>query len=528
MKKVNLLTLLFMLLSFACKKNDDANAFLKPKPQDTEKKDLLQISFAKILAAAVYENKELRAFIKEEALTMFDNDYDILYHDVKNKYIGDGTFAEILAKYAGSPARLDSIVNELPLLTIFIPTLPSNFSPNSWNAETEIPKVAVRLHSNYETPYYDKAGREFKISKELIPGFPLLVVKENERVRISAGQITPRALQSTSNEVMKYEFIDEVFDGSKNKLRGTSSHLKSTAIIIGEYFGKSSLVKARALTGDASSTVPSVLSTPDATAITAFKNNYDWQRDYIYYGLTPTIPKGKLKQNYSEYLSYFHFPYETAAEAFSKISDQSPDPAYNPIITTSQYNSGSYWTDGYFEFQVDVLINGINGAGQTLTKYFTARADQLFYLEYEPYTPIYYRIKKVGALLFNPNLELIPWDLQSYGMAWKFRISEKDPSEERTYSQESTSTFATNFEVDVSGGEKVKVGMKFGLSSTTTHKSTFTQRYMLNSDDLGEAILTFDQPIIVMQQGTDNFPVYHLRAITSGWYAIAVEPRRVY
>lgn len=51
--------------------------------------------FAVILSKAVYENEALREFLKSEALTQFDKDYDVFYPWTKNELVTDGQSLEI-------------------------------------------------------------------------------------------------------------------------------------------------------------------------------------------------------------------------------------------------------------------------------------------------------------------------------------------------------------------------------------------------------------------------------------------------
>lgn len=56
--------------------------------------------FAVIVSKAIYSRKNVREFLKEEAIKQFDKNYDILYCNVKDSYIGSETFQEILNHYA--------------------------------------------------------------------------------------------------------------------------------------------------------------------------------------------------------------------------------------------------------------------------------------------------------------------------------------------------------------------------------------------------------------------------------------------
>lgn len=148
-------------LSQSCKKD---NGLQKNNPailtDDSSETSALQRSFAKILAKAVKNDPNIRAFLKEEALKQFDNDYDVLYQIVKDKKInGLETLHEKLVKYANSQNELENIESKLPLLTIFIPNLP-NFSPEIWNTNTEIPLIASSVRNISQTYLYNYKGEE--------------------------------------------------------------------------------------------------------------------------------------------------------------------------------------------------------------------------------------------------------------------------------------------------------------------------------------------------------------------------------
>lgn len=56
-----------------------------------------QLKFAKLLSQAASDSKEVRSFLRNEALAQFDNDYDVFYPFVKNKIVsGNQKFRDIL------------------------------------------------------------------------------------------------------------------------------------------------------------------------------------------------------------------------------------------------------------------------------------------------------------------------------------------------------------------------------------------------------------------------------------------------
>ena len=72
------------------------------------------------------ESLMARNLIKNEALKMIDNDYDVLYQLVKDEMLEDNiTFEQYIGKYIEMD-KLLSINEKFPTLTIFVPELPKN------------------------------------------------------------------------------------------------------------------------------------------------------------------------------------------------------------------------------------------------------------------------------------------------------------------------------------------------------------------------------------------------------------------
>src|SRR5690606_17979379 len=148
MKKLVLFNLFLsmMLLTVSCKKE------IKPTIEKTSSTELFSKSsplesFVRILSKAVSNETNLRHFIAKEALKEIDKDHDVFYNLVKDEIVDKNeTLSDILTKYEEFPGQLLAIENEVPTLTIFVPTLPENsFSPKTWKPSDQIPYVS----SNY-------------------------------------------------------------------------------------------------------------------------------------------------------------------------------------------------------------------------------------------------------------------------------------------------------------------------------------------------------------------------------------------
>lgn len=199
----------------------------------------LKLKFAESLANALVANKDLRRLVKEEALKKFNKDYDVMYHLVKNKsltpndYYGKSigktdksvlskssqatTFRQALLPFFKNEAELIEIEQKLPLLTIFVPELPLGyFSAETWdiNDENQVPDVAFRLNTSNDIPVIGKDGNKYVIEAELTPGFPIVVIKDNERVilkKTSSKQNSKSALIDA-----QFEYLDDNFDPEAN------------------------------------------------------------------------------------------------------------------------------------------------------------------------------------------------------------------------------------------------------------------------------------------------------------------------
>ncbi len=112
-------------------------------PVSTQNKNLNNVLFAKTLARALAD-KEVRRLLKQEALKMFDKDYDVLYGLSRNTTGTSGkSLNDRIAAYATSKEDFNNLIEQLPLLTIYIPQL-DHFDADKWDIDKDVPIVAVR------------------------------------------------------------------------------------------------------------------------------------------------------------------------------------------------------------------------------------------------------------------------------------------------------------------------------------------------------------------------------------------------
>ena len=505
--------------------------------EQSESNLILKQKFSSALVKVLGQNEEVRSLIKEEALKQIDFDYDVLYCLIKDKQLKNGvTLEEYLEKYLTSD-ELKCIHKQLPTLTLFVPTLPENsFSVHSWNTIDELPAVAVKVSDNNDVKIYYGNGETEVFPADIIPGFPVVVVKENERI-VRNGEILSKTVSENIEET-NLIFVDEIF----NNLHGKD--LVNT--------------KTRANRPDRPVPLPKVDNPEDYLpanmkktyeAYKIYKNTTGWQRDYIYYGITPTTDKGPFDYNMKEFLVGFELMGD-ALGFYRKIADQDGDPQSSiPIGGVLPANSSIItWTEGEYEFKVTTYVGSKSTIGTEYKSFFRLKPDQLFRAEVErvisrPGMPGYTVYKLVGlkSKRVDLDLPLFEWDLENYGATIKIAIEEVDGQETEVNSISSSIEFATNFGFDASFGEKVKFGVKFGSTIKEVLNVSNTITKTLGGDELGEVIINFADPVVISDEFRYHYkprtnpreqavvdytePTFNSKYYT-GWYRLYISPKK--
>ncbi|MFV8269092.1 hypothetical protein ACNQGP_04035 [Flavobacterium sp. GT2N3] len=498
----------------------------------------LKMKFAESLANALIANQDLRRLVKEEALKKFDKDYDVMYQLVKNKSIipidyngkSNGkidkstlikssqatTFRQAILPFFKNEAELIEIEQKLPLLTIFVPELPLGyFSAETWdvNDENQVPEVAFRLNTSNDIPVIGKDGNKYVIESEVTPGFPIIVIKENERLRVKQNHNNINKSAKLANVGFEdFEFIDENFDPN------------------------------------ASTNNPPIVNNNgiDQFLIDSYNvwEGYGpggWQRDNIYYGLTPSISNGKVSGKYREYITSFAMKGDPNV-AYLTVSGHTNDPSK---VTDYRLNDSSGWTDGKFEFRAYCFFgapgaanNSSVVAGTSTTKGMSFKPSDLFELKYEafsrfnwPFKKTYIRTTVVGIKTINfldPKYNLSPeletWDLERFSNEWKFSFEEVDNTFEITKSETINQKSNMNFGIDANTGEKVKLGIKFGISNEKTQATFYSIKYTEKSDFLGDIFVPFYDNVVNKNPNTQQI---YTRSYSTGYIQFEVRPIQV-
>lgn len=472
------------------------------KKTNTEIKKEFGAALAKVLA----ESTPVRELIKREALRKIDYDYDVLYLMVKDEVLSDNTTLEGLLSNYLDKEFFYLIENQISNLTIFVPELPDDsFSAEIWDVKTDIPDVAIRIFDQKGIPAYNVREGEYVIDAIEVPTYPIVVIKENERIvggdiHVKSIGVQGGTIKTRSNSNIAFSFIDDVFNNLDNKV--------STAMLKSREDPNHNYKKVK-------------------EACDIYENIDGWQRDYIYYDLKPETGmsrdsvKGPFIYKFKECLVGFELLGNPEA-ALAKISDQTGDP--------KKGSGRNEWTEGEFEFLVKVGLGSISLVGSELKTYFRASGNDLFYEG----TGSGHGTKPVmGLKMKEMKLPLFEWNLEDYSTSVKIGIEEVDNTESVKNTQSTTVEFAGNISFDISWGTKVKKGLKFGASAKKVHTIGFEVTTTKGNDELGEVIVNFGDPIMKKESFTDTRTgITEMRYVlnskySTGWYRLYIAPEEI-
>jgi len=250
-------------------------------------------------------------------------------------------------------------------------------------------------------------------------------------------------------------------------------------------------------------------------------NQRAYQRDYIYYGITPQNRTGSLNRSVKEYISFI----EVNPNVYFKISDQEEDPRIKETLF-QHYGSGlstedqikRMWTEGSYNFRFEFISAGKT---QAYVKEIPLYPEEIWNLNigYEFRHKTWFRKQRhtysIDVRNFTPKthylnkekISLDPWDLAEEGLYRHVNIYEVDSEVETTFTETyesihvNTSKFQGGGEIKLGLGPvsiSVKEGENENTTSSTVKKSTtVTRKYKQGSDFLGSERVYFYDPIIV-------------------------------
>lgn len=543
MNKFKFYVLFVFILVFFQNCNDDFLENERISEQIEDKKieslslnrnDQLKLKFGRAFGNALKDNPELRKLIKEEALKMFNKDYDVMYHLIKDKHVGSvyrsstesssySSVRGILLEYFEDESELLEIEQQLPLLTVFVPKLPEDsFSAENWDTEDEYqtPVVAIRIETSNEVPMIDALNNyEYVLEEDLIPSYPVVVIKNNERLVVNTENhnfLRSTNLIEVSNEI-SYRFIDDNFDNFTDPVFTNNDNIWAGG---GSYNGGGTSSGGSGCTWNALH-VPGRQNSVDQflkNAYNIFEGQISspWHRDNIYYQLTPTQTTNTyVGGKYREAITYFTLKGSNPQAVFNHLANQSGTNSPDPQMINQFWSNSKLtgWTDGQFEIGVNLRHYDKTAEFKNTPLAFPARADQLFTIGYETrrvrrgflirwwrtyFKPYVNGYKAMNLLPNNSNSEdcvFIPWDLDIFANKWDYSFQEIDITQEVETSSFYQIKRNSNIELSLNPvSEKIKVGLKFGSSIEETDQNTYKTKWIIMSNNLGStSVFFYDQ-----------------------------------
>lgn len=500
--------LLSGFLAVSCTKEDPV--IPNETPCQLSEKEGLE-DFAVILSRAVKNDPQLCAFLKEEALSEYDNDYDVFYPWTKDKEVVNGeTFGDIIKEY-DYEGKLRDILNAVPKITILIPDWSwvdkDCFSVHTWDPYSDEAVVGYDEPGDVHHLYYD--GKSvLEIPSGHFTGFPVLIVKSNERMRA--------VIDSKSGE-SDFTFVDPAFDGTTNSIQ-----TKKT--IEGDLWNAENTYSDPCESGDNYISAEALKSLSPETVAAYDEFGTGWnggvQRDYIYYGMSKSnVDNGSLNMFERDLL--YRFSLSPAG-----IWNASDDPEDDPLKNLETYRSDRpnfdevirrMWANGNLDIKIeffqDLNEEGVSNIGSIS---LSIEPKDIMYIEKCHYTLTYglfiktvstYALAKEdikskwyypgdegGALtVMNTN-----WNLAKASDNIWVKISEIDDT--KTYSQSVTQSFkhsaSVQGTVDYENSTKIGLGVSGSYGYEDTSSKTFTVTCTEGSDDLGGCFIEYVDNIV--------------------------------
>jgi len=477
MKKIFQLAFSAIVLLVACNKEN-------PTVSSTENDSIeVKTEFVKILSKAVSNSEDVRAFIKSQALQKFDKDYDVFYPFVKDLEVAEGvTFRQCLLAYT-TESTLSRIEDKLPLLNISVPAWEwlGGFDVNSW--DTSDSDIVVGYEDGKSThSIYQDGELVDEVESDLLPTFPTIIVKNNERMKL----VSP----ATKAEAYTYDFSDDAFRPTNTKVTPTVSYVYLTTTPGSNYVDTASFASL----------------CPEA--VTAWNeygdDTYSAQRSYIYFGLRKGETIGVLNPKIRESVLAIRLNTTTC------IDDD--DPTVSSVTKkNSDYSSESalldaLWSDGQFEIKLYATTIDSTGSMKVLNEnVIPVSGQEIFDLSVVKRTFYHKTTVSARKYVYKPSVD----DLQPkwYYLPTPLKFNSWNPVKESTifnihaYEVDGTTEKTVTETIKKQNGITItgNVGSYGTININTgskTDDSTITYTIKEGSDDLGSYEVHFDDYVI--------------------------------
>lgn len=516
---VLLLSILLYTLSFySCNRQENISIFPQKAEysiNDNNEQNALK-NFSIALSKIICSSKDVRDFIKNNAIKKIDNDYDVFYPFVKNKLVTQSeTFRSILSKALTKEVSLDHIERILPTLTIYVPDMTwidaSGFSAESW--DTSNPKTAVtyRNSNGYCEDLFSNGYYLGRIKKGTIPGGNILIVKKNERIIANLA---------TKSAEISYNFIDSVYNNYNQPRTRIDRHS-------GEYW--TSQIGGQD-SEDNSDVLPAFfLNMINPNIVKSYelcRNVKDaCQNDYIYYGMTsPTDTIGHLNYNVRAKILRFQISPSSFDAIFDDpITDKKFIDCYETDDDGGRRKEPSieelyskFWADGALEINLKIFTGTNNGTATMFSNhYYDVKASDLFTLNkgailkehwgstmFKWYITWRYSLRSrdketLSAKWYYPDKSpnLPTWDLTS-NSGYTIVVSEKDASatitREMSISTRKASSNTAKIDFEGKLGRKNENPLKIGFGWSSNDEETHFSKVVVSYQEADDELLTQD------------------------------------
>lgn len=535
MKKIYvylMMTVVVITLSFfasSCNKND-LEAPLQASLVDVRDGQSALENFSISLSKAVYAYPEVREFLKSEAMKRFDNDDEVFYPFVKDREVGTlGTFREILVRELGSEELMKQIEEKVLSLTILVSDATwfdsEGFCLDRWDTSDSYVAITYREGDGFCRKLFGNGCLIGAIEKGTIPGGPVLIVKENERVVASVP---------TKGGTVNYTFISDAFNASKNQPKTKDNY--SWEWLNEAQGNNSNIVNASTL----NSINPDII-----TAYNLFKNNsYACQNDYIYYGMTSDASVGRLRKDVRNKIYRFKLNPDAFESVFDDIERNYVN-YYGIDDGGKGYNMqdsqatvyARLWADGCLEIRFTIMAGSKGNSSEA----YSVRARDLFTVKNN-----IVKKEEWGATLFkwyinwrysfnesgdykrnstslnakwyypNDNFTLPEWDLPNLS-SYSLKVEEIDRGVTHydeitvTYKIASSTTEKFNYEYDASGENYEQVG-KTELGWSGNDEISMSEKQSIQwtdkDDFLGSPIVSYSDKYVKMATSSSQYELY--------------------
>lgn len=514
MKKPLLLVLLLSIFFNSCSKEDHSLSGDEVSLNNSLKQTNIQ-KFSEILSKVTYQRKDVREFIKNEALKQFDNDYNVLYYLVRNSKISGENFRDILVSFS-SEEEIYGIEKNVPLINILVPNI-SFFNISADNLDTNDHEIPVVVSNENTTDLYLNGKIELKIEKGEVPDFHVFVVKENDRVDASSIHFNSLTAKNNSGKLENtIKFLSPNFDKNNSKLKKYNT---TTNRIVPRGELDPMLISAF---GNFSQNVSS----------SNIAQNKAYQRDYIYYGITNKDSQGTLNQNVTDYIDYL----EVNPNIYFKLALNANEKG-NPSISNNEVSQEKrelsteelidrMWTKGAYEFKFEVFSDDSNTSSSVIIPVkpsdiwnfnisHTRRNGTVFRSSKNTYkiNPENFTSK---IFRLNDMVAFTKWDISKESLHRYVNVSEVNLSSTNT--QEVSYTVSKVAEGKFNGSVKLGIGSatntELGGSGSykeeTTEVKKFVRTYNVADDVLAGSIkVYFYNPVINNIQNQNRCDLFY-------------------